>query len=197
MPATAYLLAWNPKRAPWKARSGILRRVRCEGYAEFPWTVAAKSVEPGNPSIRHPKRTAGIDHCSPRASSRGSTLCCASTRPGARLRRYLASFAHSPARATRFAPPPAQSTHRPARGGATRRWQHRRIRAPRATCPSPPRRRRIVRFTGVARCAAHTWPCAGTSCLARVSCPTAPTPRPRPQSPVGAPLQLTPHLVIS
>ena len=48
MPATAYLLAWNPKRAPWKARSGILRRVRCEGYAEFPWSVAAKSVEPGD-----------------------------------------------------------------------------------------------------------------------------------------------------
>lgn len=48
MPATTYLLAWNPRRAPWKARSGILRRVRCKGCAEFPWTVAAKSVEPGD-----------------------------------------------------------------------------------------------------------------------------------------------------
>lgn len=48
MPAVTYLLAWNPKRAPWKARRGIVRRVRREGYAEFPWTTAAKSIEPGD-----------------------------------------------------------------------------------------------------------------------------------------------------
>ena len=45
---------------------------------------------------RHPRLTTGIDHRSPSASSRGSTLFCASTSPGARLRRYLASFVHSP-----------------------------------------------------------------------------------------------------
>ena len=91
-----------------------------------------------------------------------------------------------PSQARRCALPPAQSTPRPARGDAARRWQHRRIRAPRALCPSPPRRRRIVRRprrTGAAPCVAPTSPCAGMSCLAPVSCPTVPAPRPRAQSP--------------
>ena len=89
-----------------------------------------------------------------------------------------------PSRASRFARR-LRNQRLDCSGRAARRWQHRRIRAPRAPCPSPPRRRRIARWprrTG-APCAARTSPCAGTPCLARVSCPTVPAPRPRAQSP--------------
>ena len=45
---------------------------------------------------RHAKLTACADQGSANASSRGNTLFCASARPGTRLRKYFASFAHSP-----------------------------------------------------------------------------------------------------
>ena len=48
------------------------------------------------PAQAHAKLTACADQGSANASSRGNTLFCASTNPGARLRRYFASFAHSP-----------------------------------------------------------------------------------------------------
>ena len=90
-----------------------------------------------------------------------------------------------PLRATRYAPPPAQSTPARARGDAARRSRGRHIPAPHAACPSPSRTHRIARWprrTRAARSTVRVWPCAGAPCHTRVSCPGAPAPHPRVQS---------------
>ena len=91
-----------------------------------------------------------------------------------------------PLRATRCAAPPPQSTPARARGGAAHRLRCRHTPTPRAACPSPPRTHRIARWprrTRAAPASGRVWPCAGAPCRTRVSCPIAPTPLPRAQSP--------------
>lgn len=43
-----YLLAWNPKRAPWRERTELLRRIEAGQPAVTSWGMLSKSIRPGD-----------------------------------------------------------------------------------------------------------------------------------------------------
>ena len=43
-----YLLAWNPRRAPWRERTTLLRRLESGQPAVTSWGMLSKSIHPGD-----------------------------------------------------------------------------------------------------------------------------------------------------
>ena len=43
-----FLLAWNPRRAPWKARTDLLRMLASGQPAVTSWGMMSKTVQPGD-----------------------------------------------------------------------------------------------------------------------------------------------------
>ena len=102
----------------------------------------------------HPRRTAGIDHRCPKPRQH-ALLCQHQPRRAVALR----SFAHSPVPSSPIRPA-ACAINASTCSGRCSSPLATSSRAPRATCPSPPRRRES--FDGLSRLAQRT-PCAGTS----------------------------------